>query len=169
MDFVVNVSKSWGIGYGGELLCSIPEDLRRFRQLTIGRTVIYGRKTLSTFPFGRPLKGRRNIILSTDKGLYVEGATVVSGLQELFRLLSEFDSRDVSVIGGASVYEALIPYCGRAYITKSDITRPADSFIMNLDKLDNWRQTDCSPEYESEGVRYRFVNYVNLTPKKPEY
>ena len=75
MDLVVNVCENWGIGKDGNLLVSISADLKRFRQLTTGKTVILGRKTLSTFPGGRPLKNRTNYILSTSS-IPVEGAEV---------------------------------------------------------------------------------------------
>ena len=69
MDCIVNVTQNWGIGKDGDLLVSIPTDLRRFRALTTGKTVIYGRKTLLTFPHARPLPNRENWILSATPGL----------------------------------------------------------------------------------------------------
>lgn len=78
MDCIVNVTQNWGIGKDGDLLVSIPTDLRRFRALTTGKTVIYGRKTLLTFPHARPLPNRENWILSATPGLFRAGRSGVS-------------------------------------------------------------------------------------------
>ena len=88
MDCIVNVTQNWGIGKDGDLLVSIPTDLRRFRALTTGKTVIYGRKTLLTFPHARPLPNRENWILSATSGFSVPGAAVfpsLAALQEAMR------------------------------------------------------------------------------------
>ena len=85
MSLVVNVTQDWGIGRENQLLVSLPGDLRRFRQLTIGKTVILGRRTLATFPGGRPLPGRENFILSRDPAFQVPGARVFSDLPALLQ------------------------------------------------------------------------------------
>ena len=84
MELIVNVTKNWGIGFENRLLVSISADLRRFRQLTEGKTVILGRKTLETFPGGRPLKNRRNILLTANPALRVDGADIVHSEEALF-------------------------------------------------------------------------------------
>ena len=80
MNIIVAVDENWAIGKGGDQLVYIPEDLRHFKELTIGHPVILGRKTLATFPGGRPLKGRRNLVLSRTPGFQVEGAEVFADL-----------------------------------------------------------------------------------------
>ena len=87
MELIVNVTKNWGIGFENRLLVSISADLRRFRQLTEGKTVILGRKTLETFPGGRPLKNRRNILLTANPALRVDGADIVHSEEALFARL----------------------------------------------------------------------------------
>ncbi len=163
MDLVVNVTENWGIGRDGVLLFSISADLKRFRQLTTGKTVILGRKTLKTFPGGRPLKNRRNLILSAS-GLSVEGAEVLRNLNELFDRLHTCDCSQVSVIGGSSVYRALLPYCDKAYVTKTLQAPVADTFFPNLDQLQNWSVTEEGPILEENGIRFRYVDYVNSAP-----
>lgn len=161
MELVVNVSENWGIGNGGDQLVYISADLKRFRALTTGKTVILGRKTLATFPGGRPLKNRRNLILSTGMKP-VEGAEVFPDLPSL---LSAIDPQEeVSVIGGASVYKALLPYCHKAYITKTLGTYPADTFFPNLDEMENWVVTEESEVFEEDGVKFKYVDYVNQNP-----
>ena len=163
MDLVVNVCENWGIGKDGNLLVSISADLKRFRQLTTGKTVILGRKTLSTFPGGRPLKNRTNYILSTSS-IPVEGAEVFPNLDALFAQLGQWNTDLVSVIGGASVYEALLPYCTRAYVTKTFLSPKADTYFPNLDKLANWSIIKEGPILEENGIRFQYLDYVNSAP-----
>ena len=83
MKAIVAVDQNWAIGKGGDQLCYISADLKRFKALTTGHPVILGRKTLATFPGGRPLKGRRNLILSRNPAFRVEGAEVYHDLESL--------------------------------------------------------------------------------------
>jgi dihydrofolate reductase len=163
MDLIVNVTENWGIGKDGKLLVSISADLKRFRQLTTGKTVILGRKTLGTFPGGRPLKNRTNLILS-GSAASIEGADVLPSLEALFERLRECDLSQVSVIGGASVYRALLPYCDRAYITKTFLTPEADTFFPNLDEAENWSVAEAGPILEEGGVKFQYVDYINASP-----
>ena len=114
MNLIVAVDQNWAIGKDGDQLVYLKEDLKRFRTLTSGHTVILGRKTLATFPGGRPLKNRRNLILSRNPHFQAERAEVFPSVEELVK---QADG-DAFVIGGASVYEQLLPYCDTAYITK---------------------------------------------------
>ena len=138
MDLIVNVTENWGIGCQGRLLVSISADLRRFRQLTEGRVVILGRKTLETFPGGRPLKNRTNIILTTNPDFHAVGAVAVHSEQALFELLRQYPCESLCVIGGASVYRLLLPYCDTARVTKTLTTVPADAFFPDLDAMESW-------------------------------
>ena len=156
MNLIVAVDQSWAIGKDGDQLIYIPEDLKRFKSLTTGHPVILGRRTLATFPGGRPLRGRRNLILSGSPGFAPEGAEVFSSLEALLAAAPA----DSFVIGGASVYAALLDRCDTAYVTK--IGRSflgADCFFPNLDALPEWRIAEESPELEENGVRFRYVTY----------
>ena len=165
MELIVNVTENWGIGLRDQLLVAISADLKRFRALTTGKTVILGRRTLATFPGGKPLKNRENIVLTHDKNFAVEGALVAHDLPELFALLRGKNSDDVCVIGGASVYEQLLPYCARARVTKTQLTPEADRFFPDLDALENWQiEHETSPQ-EENGVRFSYIDYVNLSPR----
>lgn len=163
MDLIVNVCENWGIGKDGNLLVSISADLKRFRQITTGKTVILGRKTLSTFPGGKPLKNRTNLILSKS-GISVEGAEVFPNLPSLLNRLEGRDLDQVSVIGGASVYTALLPYCDRAYVTKTLLSPEADTFFPNLDELENWAVEKAEPVLEENGIQFQYIDYVNSSP-----
>ena len=163
MELVVNVCENWAIGKGGDQIVYISADLKRFRQLTSGKTVILGRKTLATFPGGRPLKNRTNLILS-GSGISVEGAEVFPDIPALLERLKDCDLANVSVIGGASVYEALLPYCEKAYITKTLLSPEADTFFPNLDALENWSVVNTEPVLEEDGVKFVYMDYVNSNP-----
>lgn len=123
MTAIVCVSRNWGIGRDGALLFHISADHRRFRAMTLGKTVLLGHKTLETFPGGRPLKGRRNIVLSR-RDLQIDGAEVAHSFDEAAALGGD----DAIVIGGASVYMALLDRCDRVYVTMVDAAPEADSF-----------------------------------------
>lgn len=157
---IVNVTEDWGIGLEGHLLVSIPADLKRFKEITTGKTVVLGQVTMGTFPGGKPLKNRRNIILSDDMSFDPQGAEVVRSIQELDRLLG-LEQGETVVVGGASVYEQLFDRCSVIYVTRTYGDYPADRFFPNLDKLSNWRTGDVSPVYEYEGVKYRYIDYYN--------
>lgn len=165
MELIVNVAENWGIGYENRLLVSIPADLRRFRQLTEGKTVILGRKTLETFPGGRPLKNRTNIVLTANPDFSAGGAIIVHSRDELLRSISAMPSEQLCVIGGASVYRMLLDYCDAARITKTYVNCKADAFFPNLDELANWKISSQSEILEENGVRFQYVDYVNLTPE----
>ena len=165
MELIVNVTENWGIGLRDQLLVAISADLKRFRALTTGKTVILGRRTLATFPGGRPLKNRENIVLTHDVNFAAEGALVAHDLPELFALLRGKNTDDVCVIGGASVYEQLLPYCARARVTKTLLTPEADRFFPNLDALENWQIEQESSPQEENGVRFLYVDYGNLSPR----
>lgn len=156
MNLIVAVDQNWAIGKDGDQLIYLSEDLKRFKSLTLGHPVILGRKTLATFPGGRPLKGRPNLILSTTPGYQVEGADVFPSLEKLLACAP----KDSFVIGGESVYRALLPYCSTAYITKIHASFSADRFFPNLDQDPDWILQDSSEELEQDGVTFHYCTYT---------
>ena len=155
MNLIVAVDQNWAIGKDGDQLVYLKEDLKRFRTLTSGHTVILGRKTLATFPGGRPLKNRRNLILSRNPQFQAEGAEVFASVEEL---VQQADG-DAFVIGGASVYEQLLPHCDTAYITKIHAAFPADTYFPDLDKSEDWEVAEESESLEQDGIAYHYVTY----------
>ncbi len=164
MNCIANVTTAWGIGREGQLAVSLKADLRRFQEITTGHSVVLGRKTLATFPGGRPLKNRENIILTRDPDLTVEGAAVVHSVDEVLALAKGHDDDDFWIIGGESVYEQLIPYCRVARMTKTYLDLPVDAYFPNLDKLPNWRRLSLSPVLTDGGVWFQFIDYINEAP-----
>lgn len=155
MDLIVAVDQNWAIGKDGEQLLYLSQDLKRFKALTLGHAVILGRRTLSTFPGGRPLKGRRNLILSTTPGFAPEGGEVYPSLDALLAAAPA----DAFVIGGESVYRALLDRCGTAYVTKILAQYPADRYFPDLDADPWWESVEESGLLEENGVRFRYVTY----------
>ena len=156
MNMIALVDQNWAIGKDGEQIVYIPSDLKFFRETTMGHPVILGRKTLATFPGGRPLKGRRNMILSRSPGFAPEGAEVFQNLPALLEAAPE----DAFVLGGATVYAALLDRCGTAYVTRIEASFPGpDCFFPNLDRLPQWHVTDEGPTLEEQGLRFRYVTY----------
>lgn len=165
MNLIVSVDQNWGIGCGGQLLQHIPADFRWFRQHTLGKTVVLGQLTLATFPGGQPLAGRDNIILSDDPAFSVAGAVVARDLDALFAALSGYADEDIYVIGGASVYRLLLPWCGHAYVTKLRAAYAADRFFPNLDQESGWQLVEQGEEQEHQGLRFCFCHYRNAAPR----
>ena len=155
MDLIVAVDQNCAIGKDGEQLLYLSQDLKRFKALTLGHAVILGRRTLSTFPGGRPLKGRRNLILSTTPGFAPEGGEVYPSLDALLAAAPA----DAFVIGGESVYRALLDRCGTAYVTKILAQYHADRYFPDLDADPRWESVEESELLEENGVRFRYVTY----------
>lgn len=164
MNAIAAVDNHWAIGYKGALLVRIPMDQKFFRDTTMGKVVVLGRKTLETFPNGLPLKGRTNIILSKNPDLKIKDAVVVHSKEELFEELKKYNSEDIFIIGGSSVYDMMIPYCDLVHLTKIDYSYQADAYFPNLDENPNWRITGESDENTYFDLEFTFYRYENLHP-----
>ena len=156
MKAIVAVDENWAIGCRGQLLFRISADLKRFKELTLGRPVILGRKTLSTFPGGRPLPGRRNLILSRDPSFTVEGGEVFSDVPRLLKAGID----DAAVIGGGEIYKEFLEFCDTVYVIKVLTARPADIWFPNLDADPAWEKTEEGPILEENGLSFRYVTYA---------
>ncbi len=165
MNLIVAVDNNWAIGNKGDLLARVRADLRYFAAKTTGNVVVLGSKTLATFPGGRALKNRTNIVLST-RNISPDGTIVVHSIEELLDETSKYPSQSIYVIGGASVYNQLLPFCDTAYVTKFDKAFEYDTTIPNLDLSPEWTCVEqgpwqqCDPETDSEpDMRFRFTVY----------
>lgn len=166
MKLVVAVDKEWGIGYKGDLLARVRADLINFRDLTSGKIVILGSNTLATFPGGKALKNRTNIVLHPSEEYHPEDTTVVHSIEHLLEEIKKYNTDDVFVIGGASVYKQMLPYCNTAYVTKFDKSFEKDVYFPNLDEDENWEmvskgETQISdPEKDTEAdLKFYFTEY----------
>ena len=162
MNLIVAVDKNWAIGLKGDLLVSIPQDMKFFRETTKGKVVAMGRKTLESFPNGLPLKNRVNIVLTSDKNYKVKDAVIVHTVDEMVTELKKYNEEDVFVIGGETVYRQLLPYCQKAYITKIDHVYHADTYFPNLDQDSEWEMTGISDEQTYFDLEYVFTIYERV-------
>ena len=135
MKIIAAVDSNWGIGVQGQLLVNIPEDMKFFRETTLNKVVIMGRITLESFPNKSPLKNRLNIVITHDRDYSLQGAIIVHSKEELLSEIKKYDTEDVFVIGGDSVYKMLFPYCKKAFITMIDADGGADKYMINLSEM----------------------------------
>lgn len=165
MILIVSVDTNWGIGYQGNLLMRVPEDMKRFRAKTINNVIVMGRKTLESFPEGKPLKDRINIVISSNKGYRCEGVTVCGGIEEMLLELKKYETKEVFVVGGGTIYNQLLEYCDTAYITKFYNEFKADTYIVNLDKSSEWVEAEAEDIKEYNGINFRYIKYVRNNKK----
>lgn len=163
MNFIVACDKNLGIGYDNELLYHISQDLKHFKELTTGKVVVMGKNTLLSLPNSKPLPNRVNIVLSSTLKAQ-ENIIVAKNLNELFKILSNYNSEDIFVIGGAQVYEQLYDYCDTGYITVIDGKKRANKFFPR--KI--WEDKSSSNVLfdEKTGLYYKFKIVLNKNVKK---
>ncbi|MBR2281255.1 MAG: dihydrofolate reductase [Spirochaetales bacterium] len=167
MQAILHCDRNWGIGKRNDLMFHLPADMRFFRKTTTGKVVVMGSNTLLSFPGGKPLKNRTNIVLwpgGPKERAVQDGFTMVESLPDLFTELSKHPSDDIFVIGGAMMYHTMLPYCDKVYLTKVDTDGGAEVFFDNLDRLENWSMVECSEPQEDNGYTIRFTLYRNSNP-----
>ncbi len=156
MELIVAVYEDWGIGADGTQSVTLSADRRFFREQTQGACVIVGRKTLADFPGGRPLKGRRNIVL-THGTAEIENAELAHSPAQAAALAK--GSGRCFVIGGESVYRQLLAYCDSAYVTKLRCKPVSDCFFPNLDASPEWELAEVVQRGEEQGISYEICRY----------
>lgn len=161
MKAIVAVDEKWGIGKKNDLLFSIPADMDFFRKTTSGKVIVMGSNTLKSFPNGKPLKNRVNIVLYPG-GEKRDDCIVVDSLEELSKTLKAYPTDDVFIVGGAMFYKTMLPYCSEVYVTKVKEDGGAEVFFENLDRLSSWRLTYMGEECESNGHKFNFTRYRNF-------
>lgn len=165
MKAIVAVDKKWGIGKKNDLLFSLPEDMKYFREKTLNKVVVMGSNTLKSFPNGKPLKNRTNIVLFPG-GEDRDDCTIVQSLEELSKVLKNYNTEDVFIIGGAMFYKTMLPYCSEVLVTKVDADGEAEVFYENLDSLPNWEMVSALDPVETNGYTIRFTTYKNSSVKE---
>jgi len=160
MKAIVAVDQNWAIGYLGQLLEHIPEDMRFFKQMTIGKVVIMGENTFNSLPGRKPLKDRINLVLSDNRDFAPEGVTVFNSLEDLLQQTKKYLPEDVFVIGGQAVYHQLLPYCDEVYVTRIEKEYIADKYFENLDELPEWEMVAAGEKKHHNGIPFRFTKYV---------
>lgn len=159
MNIIVAADMNWAIGYKNKLLVRIPADHRFFKKTTLHKAVIMGRKTLESLPGGLPLKDRLNVIITSNPDFEVKDAVVVNSIEKALEAVKDYDSNDVYVIGGESIYRQMLPYCDTVYVTKIDYAYNADVYFPNLDEMEDWHVTEVSDEQTYHDLIYFFYKY----------
>lgn len=166
MNLIVAVDKHWAIGSKGQLLVAIPQDQKMFREETLGKVIVMGRRTLESLPGGKPLYGRTNLVLTRDPGYEVKGAKVCHSVEEVLELLKAYPPEDIYIIGGESIYEQFLPYCDTAHVTYIDFAYAADTYFPNLDMLPEWTLAEESDEQTYFDLCYTYRRYQKRDIKK---
>jgi dihydrofolate reductase len=162
MNIIAAADRNWAIGKDGGLLYHLPQDMKFFRETTQNSVVVMGRKTLESFPGGRPLKNRVNIVLTRNKEYEKDGVIICHDADKLPEILKSYPEKEVFVIGGEEIYRLLLPMCNKAYITKIDKEADADSFFPNLDNDTAWHKTKISETFSDNGICFNFVVYERV-------
>ena len=157
VSLVAIVARDGGIGHRGDLLVRLPEDLRRFKQITLGTPIVMGRKTWQSI--GRPLPGRRSIVVSRDPAFRPQGAETATSLDGALALAAPAPL--VHVVGGAEIYALALPIADELQLTEIDAEFPADTFFPDWDRS-RYAEVAREPHQTAEGLRYAFVTYKKL-------
>lgn len=160
MRIIVAVDENWAIGCGNSLLHSIPEDMKYFREKTMHQVVVMGRATLESFPGGRPLKERINIVLTKQEALDRE-VCLCHSVEEVLALIKEYPDQEIYIIGGETVYRQFLPFCEICFITKMKASYPADKYFENLDENKDWVLISENCHRNDDGLEYCFCEYQN--------
>lgn len=159
MNCIVVADQNWAIGKDNGLLVHLPGELKYYKEKTLGKVIIIGRKTLESFPGGKPLPGRTNIVLTGNPEYKNENCIVCCGLDELNRTVSDYDDEDIFVSGGAMIYDLMLDRCDKVFVTKIYDTFEADRYFRNMDEDEDFLMTWESDPIEENGLTYRFTLY----------
>ena len=157
ISLVVAVAQNRAIGKDNHLLCHLPEDMRHFREVTLGRPVIMGRKTWESLPEAfRPLPGRHNIVISRNAVYQAEGATVASSLEEAIAQAGNVEQ--INIIGGADIFRLALPMADVLDMTEIDASFDADTFFPEF-LPEDWQETSRKTQQSESGPTFSFVEY----------
>jgi dihydrofolate reductase len=160
MKLIAAVDMDWGMGRDGQMLVHLPADLKRFREITLGKVVVMGRKTFESLP-KRPLPGRINIVLTRNRPHDYENIISAGSIKELYNVLGRYKSDDIYIIGGQSVFSEMLEKCDTALITRIEGIYDADVFFPDLDIKKNWVMTSRSDTVIDGGINTHYLEYKN--------
>lgn len=159
---IAAIGRGRELGRGGDLIWSLPGDLPRFKRITTGHTVVMGRKTWESLPF-RPLKGRRNIVVTANPDYDAPGAEKAASVREVLEMAGKMPDEEIFIIGGASLYREFLPYADILMLTEIDaVAADADTFFPEFQREDWSDVSDASEEnvrFTPEGVRFEYHTY----------
>jgi dihydrofolate reductase len=159
MELIVAVYDDWGIGAQGDQPIALSADRKFFREVTKGSTVIVGRKTLASFPGGKPLPNRVNVVVTRGADP-IPGCVICHSVEEAAAFCE--NAERVFVIGGGSVYRQMLPLCHRAYITKVHVTPESDTYFPDLDQDNQWECVQIIQSGQENGIAYEMCLYQRM-------
>lgn len=159
VSFIAAIGKNRELGFSNKLPWHLPDDLKRFKEITRGHTVIMGRKTYESM--GRILPERKNIIITRDKSYRVENALIFSSIEEALRECK--NEKESFVIGGGEIFKLALPYVNKMYLTHAEAERPADSFFPEFN-IKDWKITseEFHPKDEKHLYNFAFKIYEKI-------
>lgn len=162
MNCIVVVDKNWAIGKDNDLLVHLPGDLKYYKEKTTGKVIVIGRKTLESFPGGRPLPNRTNLVLTSNPEYKNEYCTVCLGEEAMLKEIAKYPTEDIFISGGQTIYDLFLDRCDTVFVTKIDDEYPADRYFKNLDNDPSFKVTWESDIQEDKGTKYKFVKYQRV-------
>lgn len=160
MNIIAAADKNWGIGNEGQLLDHISEDMKYFKEKTVGKAVIMGKNTFLSLPGQKPLSDRMNIVLTSHDNINADGITVCKSIEDAVNTArKQFSDEDIFFIGGESVYKAAVDCCDTAYITRIDNEYTADRFLVDFDNLKDWSISSEEMIKTKKGLYITFTVY----------
>ena len=162
MQMIVAAAKNWAIGKDGDLLWHLPEDMKFFRKMTTGNVVVMGRKTLDSFPGGKPLKNRTNLVLTRDRSFHREGTLAVHDLEGALAALKAYEPEQIFIAGGGDIYRQFLSLCDTVYVTRVYREFSADTFFPDLDKNPEWELSYAGERLEWEGLSFAHTTYKKI-------
>ena len=168
MKAILHCDRKWGIGKHNDLMFRLPLDMKFFRETTSGKVVVMGSNTLLSFPGGKPLKNRTNIVLwpgGDAARAEADGFVMTETPDGLLSEIKKYPPDDVFVVGGAMMYRTLLPYCSHVLLTKVDADGGAGTLFPNLDELPGWSLAAESEPVADNGYTIRFCTYENSEVK----
>lgn len=162
MKAIVAVDENYGIGKNNELLFHIPDDLKFFKQTTLNKIVVMGRKTFTSLPNSKPLADRTNIVLTRDTEFEngYDNVITCKSIEDLLEKLKEYDTNDVFVIGGGKVYKKLLPLCDTIIMTKVKAEKDADVYFPYIERKKEWILAEATGRNSYKGIEYQYCTYI---------
>ena len=156
--FVLAMAENGVIGAGGDIPWRIPEDMKRFKALTMGKPIVMGRKTWESFP-KRPLPGRTNIVITRDRTWAAPGAVVVHALDDAIARAKAENAVEIAIVGGAEIFRQALPLATRIELTEVHVQAKGEAHVPAFDRA-VWRETAREEHATAEGLAYSYVTLV---------
>jgi dihydrofolate reductase len=158
LSIIVAVAENNSIGKDNNLLWRLPGDLKRFKEITDGNTIVMGRKTFLSLP--KVLPNRHHIVITRDKNFSIDdkNVTVINSLETILEKYSN-NPEEVFIIGGGEIYASFFPYVGKIYLTEVYKNFNGDTFFPEID-YSKWEKTYESPVQEENNLKYKYTNLI---------